>query len=719
MKIPAWMRKHDLFLLSLVAVVLVNAVAATLYFRVDLTKNKIYTLSAASKKVVASLSEPLTVKVFFTTDLPAPYNGVERYIRDLLAEYAVAGNRYFNYEFADVSSSDNAASRANRAEAESYGIEPVQIQAIQHDQVKVQRAFMGMVLIHGDVTETIPEITKTDGLEYRITTAIRKMVNEVSALVRLKNKVTVTAYLSSSLRAVGPAINVTGLQQLPDRLTKLTDKLSKRYYGKIAFRSVDPTTDPKGEQEAKDLHLLALNWRSFRDRRGVLIPAGTGYAGIVVQHGNRTELVPLLHVTRIPLFGDQYSLASDEELDQNITKSVESVINANEEIGYLADHGTLPLDGNAPQGGGAGIAHFQQAVSKEYRLTPVKLSDGDIPDSLDFLLIAGPRKPFTDYELYQLDQFLMKGKTLAIFLDPFTQVRAPGSSPYTPPAFVPLRTGLEKLLGSYGLTEPTSYVLDENCYHQRGGVFGNGDQPLYFAPLIQGDSIDHALRYLENIKELVLLKNAPVQIDEQAMRKNGLTFTRLVTSSDHAWETHGRVELNPFSLHPPSDPGAFARATLAAVIQGPFPSYFAGKPVPERPAAKAKKGVAAKGKGKSRVVSAAAVITKGRPGRIFLMGSSEPLTDDLFDASAAGPNAQFVLNIIDALNGRTDNAVMRTKVQRFNPLRKVSPGVRTAVKALNIAGLPLLVIGVGILVWLRRSVRKRTIQRMFTKDRTA
>ncbi|KPK30236.1 MAG: hypothetical protein AMK70_14550, partial [Nitrospira bacterium SG8_35_1] len=77
------------------------------------------------------------------------------------------------------------------------------------------------------------------------------------------------------------------------------------------------------------------------------------------------------------------------------------------------------------------------------------------------------------------------------------------------------------------------------------------------------------------------------------------------------------------------------------------------------------------------------------------------------------PNAQFVMNVIDYLNGRGDIAVMRSKTQRFNPLREVAPGVRTGIKAANIVGLPVLVVIAGMTVWARRRTRKRMIQRIF------
>jgi hypothetical protein len=72
------------------------------------------------------------------------------------------------------------------------------------------------------------------------------------------------------------------------------------------------------------------------------------------------------------------------------------------------------------------------------------------------------------------------------------------------------------------------------------------------------------------------------------------------------------------------------------------------------------------------------------------------------------------MNVIDYLNGREDFAVMRSKTQRFNPLQDVAPAARTAIKTANIAGLPVLVVVAGIIVWGRRSTRKRMIQKIFS-----
>ncbi len=56
--------KHFKFLLYIVVIVLLNIAGATLFYRLDLTQNKIYSLSEASHDVVATLSEPMTINVF-------------------------------------------------------------------------------------------------------------------------------------------------------------------------------------------------------------------------------------------------------------------------------------------------------------------------------------------------------------------------------------------------------------------------------------------------------------------------------------------------------------------------------------------------------------------------------------------------------------------------------------------------------------------------------
>ncbi|HDZ26225.1 MAG TPA: hypothetical protein ENH65_06900 [Candidatus Aminicenantes bacterium] len=101
--------------LYLAVVILLNVAANSLVFRIDLTQNKIYTLSDASKNAVATLQEPLTIKVFFSQNMPAPYNNIEQQVRDLLEEYAHWGNEFFNYSFYSMGTEEGADPELLRA----------------------------------------------------------------------------------------------------------------------------------------------------------------------------------------------------------------------------------------------------------------------------------------------------------------------------------------------------------------------------------------------------------------------------------------------------------------------------------------------------------------------------------------------------------------------------------------------------------------------------
>ncbi len=170
--------KYFKFILYIAVIVLINIVGVTLFFRMDLTRDKIYSLSDASRDVVETLSEPLSIKVFFSKDLPAPHNNTERYLKDLLEEYSSRGGKLFNYTFYNVSPEEGTLTQdtdENREIAKSYGIHPVQIRIMEDDEVKFKNAYMGLVIIHGDLIEKIEAITSTNGLEYTLTTAIQKL----------------------------------------------------------------------------------------------------------------------------------------------------------------------------------------------------------------------------------------------------------------------------------------------------------------------------------------------------------------------------------------------------------------------------------------------------------------------------------------------------------------------------------------------------------------
>jgi ABC-type uncharacterized transport system involved in gliding motility auxiliary subunit len=734
MKMGLASSRYTKFIAYAVVVVLLNAAGLTFYNRMDLTAGKLYSISDVSKTVVSTLKEPLTINVFFTKNLPAPHNNTERYLHDLLSEYAAAANQNFNYRFYNVSPDqgdlDNETAQ-NQALATDFGIHPIQIQAIEKDEVKFQKAYMGLVMIHGDQIERMPTITATDGLEYKLTMAMRKLNNKVSALLALEEKIHVDLYMSSSLMDVAPLMKLNDLRRLPEQIEEMVERININSYDTLVFEYKDPTRTPDLKAVLEKLGILQLNWPELDNGR---IKAGQGAIGLVMRYGKKTITIPLMQVIKIPIIGTQYQLAELRQMEEVISANMESLIDINQNLGVLSDFGSLPIVsppapsqfGPPPEQAG----NFNILASQNYSLKELALKQGPLPDTVNCLVIPGPTEKFSDYDLFQIDQFLMKGKSLAIFMDSLREIR-PDNSGFQMQgmnsAYVPMASGLEKLLSHYGIDVHPSIVNDEECFRQRlPREMGGGERPVYFAPLIKNDNINNQPGYMQNIKALIALKVAPISIDLEKTKTHNLKTTLLFQSSERAWEMKDNINLNPNFIRLPDPDIERKKFNLAYMVEGKFPSYFAGKPVPEKPKEEEPENPAEKDDESTETETATAagtkmieserdIIEKGKPGKIFILASSDMIKDNLLDKEGRGVNDIFVMNILDYLNEQEGVARLRSKQQRFTPLNETGAFTRTAVKAFNIVGLPVVVVFFGLVVWARRTHRKKSIQNIFSK----
>ncbi len=709
--------KYIKFLTYFVVVVLLNLVGATLFFRIDLTQSRMYSISEVSDDTVSGLTEPMTIHVFFTNDLPSPHNTTKRHLQDLLKEYELTANKkYFHYAFHDISGAaqEDETSKRNKEMAESYGISPVQIRIVEKDEMKFKNAYMGLVIIHGDLIEKIPALTDVDMIEYTLTTRMKKLANKISVLNGLSQNIRVDMIMSSSLKQMAPVMRLDTLPDLPERIEKTVQQINQKNYGKLTYTFHDPTADEKVKEKFANHNILTLKWNDMGDKAS----AGEGNIGLVVSYGDKSVDITILNAVNIPIIGTHYELIPMEELENQINGAIESLVDINDKIGYLADHGTLPRFGGNPMMGQpqSEMNSFNTLISQNYSVKDVNLASGTIAGDINSLIIANPTTAFTDYELYLIDQALMSGKSLAFFLDSFMETQ-PQDSPFglsPTPGFRPVDTGLEKLLKHYGLTVHPSYVMDENCFKQDMQQFGGGERSIYFAPLIQNQNINNSLDFMKNIKGLVTLRVSPVTVDESVLSKSGIKATALFSSSSQSWEMKDNINLNPMLITPPREDAEKKSHTLAYYLEGSFTSYFDGKPIPEKDTGTTTDETTKQAENVSKNIQReGGFIAKGKPARILLVASAEMLKDSMLDDQGQSPNATFVLNAIDAVNGKEKIALMRSKKQSFNPLDETSPMAKTLLKVFNIAGLPLLVVLFGIIVWFKRKARKKQIQGMF------
>ncbi len=166
------------FALVVGSLVLLNVISVRNFFRWDLTRSHAYSLAKISKQYMRDLKDPITVKAFFTKNLPAPYNSNARYLRDLLEDYRAYSRGKFNYQFIDPADDPSL-----EQEARSLGVYQIQLTAIEKDKFEQKNGYMGLALIYRDRREIIPLIQDTQGLEYQLTSMIKKLVQGKTKVV--------------------------------------------------------------------------------------------------------------------------------------------------------------------------------------------------------------------------------------------------------------------------------------------------------------------------------------------------------------------------------------------------------------------------------------------------------------------------------------------------------------------------------------------------------
>lgn len=167
------MKKRKIFsqLFIIIAILLViNLISDQLFFRLDFTADKQYTLSDATKDILRDLEDVITITAYYSEDLPPQLIKSRKDFIDLLVEYENRSDGSIVYEFINPNKNEET-----EMEAQQAGISPIMVNVRERDQVKQMRAYMGAILQKGEQREVIPVIQPGTGMEYSLTTAIKKL----------------------------------------------------------------------------------------------------------------------------------------------------------------------------------------------------------------------------------------------------------------------------------------------------------------------------------------------------------------------------------------------------------------------------------------------------------------------------------------------------------------------------------------------------------------
>ncbi|MCX6153394.1 MAG: Gldg family protein [Candidatus Kapabacteria bacterium] len=152
--------------------ILINIISIRVFYRLDMTSGKLYTLSNASRNIVAKIEDKLNIKAYFTEDLPAPYNNNKRALIDILNEYKAYSHGNLKFEFINPDNQELAT------EAKRAGIPEMDVKVIDNDKVEVKRAFLGLTIQYQDRHEILPVMQNEEVMEYDLTSALLRLIQK-------------------------------------------------------------------------------------------------------------------------------------------------------------------------------------------------------------------------------------------------------------------------------------------------------------------------------------------------------------------------------------------------------------------------------------------------------------------------------------------------------------------------------------------------------------
>ncbi|MCW8897973.1 MAG: gliding motility-associated ABC transporter substrate-binding protein GldG [Flavobacteriales bacterium] len=188
-------RNRDLSALAIgiLLIVLINFSASLLFERFDLTSEKRYSLSNASKELVKNLDDIVYVKVYLEGDFPASYKKLRDETREMLDEFRAYSNDNLDYEFINpAESGDEKITKEIYQQLFKQGLQPTDLNEKTTDGFSNKLIWPGAIFFYKG--KEIPvQLLKSklgsnpinminssiEGLEYEIANAIYNLTTEL------------------------------------------------------------------------------------------------------------------------------------------------------------------------------------------------------------------------------------------------------------------------------------------------------------------------------------------------------------------------------------------------------------------------------------------------------------------------------------------------------------------------------------------------------------
>lgn len=544
---------------------------------------------------------------------------------------------------------------------------------------------IGLLLLNIIAQRYFFRIDLTEENRYSISDATKNLLRD------LEKPISITVYLEGDLPA--------GFKRLQKSIRETLEEFQVYAGNNLTYRFVDPlkaTSDESRKDFFLKLNELGIQQTNLFDEEDGKRMQKVIFPGAVVRYNNQEAGVMLLKGDRAA--GAQETLnQSIENIEYELATAIRKLaVSERKKVGLIKGHGELESQD---------IAGLTQALSEFYEVYEVNLPEKESMPPYDALLICKPTSAFSKEDQYKLDQYIMQGGKVMLFMDPLAidmDSLDAGNS-----FAIPRDINLDDQLFRYGVRINKNLVQDikSGVYPIVVGNMGNQPQivslPWPFFPIVNNYSPNPIVRNLDAIY-LRFVSNM------DTVRAEGVEKMPLIFTSQYSRVLNTPVIVNLAELRQAPDPAYFQAGpqAVAYLLEGTFTSLFKNRVLPDiaAPDSFVEKSVPTK----IIVCSDGDLIRNDinpRTGKPFPLGY-DPFTEKMF------ANKDFVMNALSYLVDEDGIILARAKEIQIRPLDQVKVSKEgTLWQIINLVLPMLLIIGFGLVKYY---IRKRRYTRFQT-----
>lgn len=696
-----------------IALVLGNLVLVNIWLapqaalRMDLTEGKLYSISQPTLEFLDELQEPLLIRGYFSAKTHPLLAPLVPQLRDLLKEYALAGNGRVKVEFVDPADDPEIEQEANHR----YGISATPFQIADRHQTSLVNSYFNILVRYGSehrslgfaelievrsTANTQPEVMLRNP-EYDITHAIKKVLFDYRAggnlFEGIDEPVEFIGYVS------GNALLPEQLRAYKEAIIPQLEMAARNSQGKFSARFIEPESRKGAIAEQ-----IAKQW---------------GFKPMVTSPGDAREFYFYLtlansrQVVQLPT-GDfdpaEFRLLLDAGLKRfapGFTKIVALVL---PQINPQMAQFNL---------GGPTFSNLERAIARDYSIRLEDLSDGGVTPEADVVALVAPQK-LDEKSIFAIDQFLMRGGTVILATSPFTAEISGGQL-----RLQDWDSGLQPWLAHHGIEIGRTLVLDkQNASFSAPVTRQSGDYEFkdvqmidypYFIDLRPpGLAPTHVVT--GNLPQVTMAWASPIVANPDSDRQ----ISVLLKSSDASWlndsmdimpelDADGLGSFRPSSDETPTQDSKELSAShnLGLIVAGRFDSFFTDRDHPLN-AARDDKASTPPGREFNALLQ-----RSPKSARIILYSSNDFMDDQILGNLVAATGTQYLGPLelfMNTLDWALQDDQLTTSRSRAHFNRTLPPMERRAQELIEYFNYGLALVWLLLVAttsWLLTIMRRR------------